>query len=855
MAAATIHALSGVPPAQSNQVIQYLLANNYLLTALELLLEAQEAGREGDVDSLQEYFADRDRFPPEDVVKLGPADAMDLQQLAKQREERLALLEYELRVAQEDRAEMQKRLDRVTEVGLAVPEPGEGFTETSSAATYSRASSIVEDALPESCSPTHKTHLATRERKELNSAIRGYLLGQGCKLTAITFLEEAGAAFSRNNVEDTATALATIFHGHKERNAALASAEEARQRHEAAESQVEQMQQQAAGYQDALDSFTKENVRLRADIEFLQRQLDFFTQAQAAAEAKKPANQSNQASPIPAPQAKLPEANGKTSRSSISGKAGKDALAGAAMGFEAALNVVAEAVPRIQPHVLINKREELLPVLVVMIQELRDAHARDRLTHCLFNLVKKPTAEQRALIMDGCVELASRIGPARTAEELLPQCWEQVNNKYPERRMLVAEACGRLAGSVAAEMRPSLVLSILQQLATDASPAVRRTVVLSLASLLPSLPDTSKYSMVEALLLQLVQDSVPEVVEAVFQPLLPTLLKWMGGTDLLHSSLLTSILTVAKTTIQKCPIEAGMDEFVMARGDAEMRSVGDQPQRQVQVLLRLYTNLLPALRAHALATQPSWVSRSPTGGEEVASSSNADLDQRKAEVLSAAEATDLPAHVDNASPAASDLHQEDLSAAQAGAMPSAASHGSLHSQEPSAAVPPDRAASLPDGSAVSIASEQTQADDLVDIPLQDERKHSSHVPSEGSPTSRSTVMDHPLSLQPAASHPLDAAASDASAVLAAEAVREGSSAASSPTKASEVSTRFQAASYNLTRPPDDIAAVAFGQWCTSQRHAEWACLEWLITTGLPLLIKTIRMVSVHSETEALRSVT
>ena len=72
---------------------------------------------------------------------------------------------------------------------------------------------------------------------------------------------------------------------------------------------------------------------------------------------------------------------------------------------------------------------ELLPVLVVMIQELRDAQARDRLTHCLFNLVKKPTAEQRSLIMDGCAELASRIGPARTAEELLPQCWEQVQSR------------------------------------------------------------------------------------------------------------------------------------------------------------------------------------------------------------------------------------------------------------------------------------------------------------------------------------------------------------------------------------------------------------------------------------------
>ena len=74
---------------------------------------------------------------------------------------------------------------------------------------------------------------------------------------------------------------------------------------------------------------------------------------------------------------------------------------------------------------------ELLPLLVVMIQELRDAQARDRLTHCLFNLVKKPTPEQRALIMDGCMELASRIGPARTAEELLPQCWEQVKFEMP----------------------------------------------------------------------------------------------------------------------------------------------------------------------------------------------------------------------------------------------------------------------------------------------------------------------------------------------------------------------------------------------------------------------------------------
>ena len=44
----------------------------------------------------------------------------------------------------------------------------------------------------------------------------------------------------------------------------------------------------------------------------------------------------------------------------------------------------------------------------------------------MFKLVKKPNSAQRRLIADSCADLAGRIGPSRTAEELLPQCWEQV---------------------------------------------------------------------------------------------------------------------------------------------------------------------------------------------------------------------------------------------------------------------------------------------------------------------------------------------------------------------------------------------------------------------------------------------
>ena len=69
---------------------------------------------------------------------------------------------------------------------------------------------------------------------------------------------------------------------------------------------------------------------------------------------------------------------------------------------------------------------EVLPVFLAVIQEHRDAATRDKLTHALFNLVKKPNGVQRRLIADSCADLAGRIGPSRTAEELLPQCWEQV---------------------------------------------------------------------------------------------------------------------------------------------------------------------------------------------------------------------------------------------------------------------------------------------------------------------------------------------------------------------------------------------------------------------------------------------
>ena len=71
-------------------------------------------------------------------------------------------------------------------------------------------------------------------------------------------------------------------------------------------------------------------------------------------------------------------------------------------------------------------RADLVPVLVALIQEHRGPAARDALAHTLFNLVKRPSGAQRRMVLGAWRDLAAAIGPARTAEELLPQCWEQV---------------------------------------------------------------------------------------------------------------------------------------------------------------------------------------------------------------------------------------------------------------------------------------------------------------------------------------------------------------------------------------------------------------------------------------------
>ncbi|PQQ12717.1 lisH domain and HEAT repeat-containing protein isoform X2 [Prunus yedoensis var. nudiflora] len=260
------------------------------------------------------------------------------------------------------------------------------------------------------------------------------------------------------------------------------------------------------------------------------------------------------------------------------------------------IQILADALPKIVPYVLINHREELLPLIMCAIERHPDSSTRDSLTHTLFNLIKRPDEQQRRIIMDACVTLAKNVGEMRTETELLPQCWEQINHMYEERRLLVAQSCGQLAEFVRPEIRDSLILSIVQQLIEDSATVVREAAAHNLALLLPLFPNMDKYFKVEDLMFQLVCDPSGVVVETTLKQLVPAVNKW--GNKLDH--ILRVLLSHISSSAQRCPPLSGVEGSV----ESHLRVLGERERWNVDVLLRMLMEMLPFVYQKAIEMCP-----------------------------------------------------------------------------------------------------------------------------------------------------------------------------------------------------------------------------------------------------------
>ncbi|XP_043575542.1 RAB11-binding protein RELCH homolog isoform X2 [Chiloscyllium plagiosum] len=214
--------------------------------------------------------------------------------------------------------------------------------------------------------------------------------------------------------------------------------------------------------------------------------------------------------------------------------------------------MLGRCLPHIVPNVLLAKREkmvihlcqELIPLILCTACLHPEPKERDQLLHILFNLIKRPDDEQRQMILTGCVAFARHVGPTRVEAELLPQCWEQINHKYPERRLLVAEACGALAPYLPKEIRSSLVLSMLQQMLTeDKADLVREAVIKSLGIIMAYIDDPDKYLQGFELQMSALNDPSERVINATHQVFLPAFAAWTTELGKLQSHLIPTLLS------------------------------------------------------------------------------------------------------------------------------------------------------------------------------------------------------------------------------------------------------------------------------------------------------------------------
>ncbi|KAM4841511.1 RAB11-binding protein RELCH isoform 2-T3 [Thomomys bottae] len=221
--------------------------------------------------------------------------------------------------------------------------------------------------------------------------------------------------------------------------------------------------------------------------------------------------------------------------------------------------MLGRCLPHIVPNVLLAKREELIPLILCTACLHPEPKERDQLLHILFNLIKRPDDEQRQMILTGCVAFARHVGPTRVEAELLPQCWEQINHKYPERRLLVAESCGALAPYLPKEIRSSLVLSMLQQmLMEDKADLVREAVIKSLGIIMGYIDDPDKYQQGFELLLSALSDPSERVVSATHQVFLPAYAAWTTELGNLQSHLIPTLLNKIEKLLREG--EHGLDE-------------------------------------------------------------------------------------------------------------------------------------------------------------------------------------------------------------------------------------------------------------------------------------------------------
>lgn len=182
--------VSGLEPSRVplDTIAAQLLRDQYILSALELHTELLEAGRE--LPRLRDYFSNPGNFerhmytPPKDLApaagqlnragSISTLDSLDFARYSddgnRETDERVAVLEFELRKAKETIQSLRANLTQ--------------------AAAFTESDVPLQDRKNYKCSPEIQEPIKPLEKRALNFLVNEYLLKINYKLTAITFSDE-----------------------------------------------------------------------------------------------------------------------------------------------------------------------------------------------------------------------------------------------------------------------------------------------------------------------------------------------------------------------------------------------------------------------------------------------------------------------------------------------------------------------------------------------------------------------------------------------------------------------------------------------------------------------------------------
>ena len=520
--------------SQYEKIANFLIHENFTLTALEFHMELLELGHE--VSVLKEFFSNPENFEKSKYLdtqaftnkltrtsSIQTFDSLDFSRYSDDGErcenDKIAVLEFELRKAHEQINSLRSALTKSSETAKKIQGDKDNKRVTSEYVIF--------------------------EKRAVNFLINEYLLKQGYKLTAVTFSEEN----DNQDFEDwddvglnisKPTDLMSIFQDYDQNQIKIVEKKNVEcyvnfQKIPSDDDDNLFLNKKVSELEQKILEISNENEELMKKINnfnSMKNKSEEITSNVENEEKNAPKSYENIQNTNPCPEEIIKKDSYQNYLIELVTK--KDfeqdfhysGSENSPKNFEKLIISLGITLPKIVPNISIAKRDQLLPLLIFTVMHHQSSKTRDHLLNLIFNLIKKPDDEQRKVILKGILTYSKNIGSLQVESELLPQCWEQITHKFLERRLLVAEACGLISPYVHNDTRVSLLLSMIKQLADDKEEDLREATVKSFSILLSFINNHEKYSQMTEMIDTFMHDSSERVLDACINILLPSFSRW-----------------------------------------------------------------------------------------------------------------------------------------------------------------------------------------------------------------------------------------------------------------------------------------------------------------------------------------